>query len=144
MSSRDKISIVREPPYREPPRDGSGSSALEPIEVHRDSTLVVTRRDCVDYGDRAEDGTYDYIYRFAQYGASTGAATYRARRYADEWSKVAIFLPPNLDSSIPYDDPAFARVANYFVALDDVQSVSVFLDSGYAAVDLAALRARMN
>jgi len=132
---------LNEPPYREPPLDGSGSGALDPIEVHRDAALVVTRRDCVDYGDRGDDGCHDYFYAFGLYEVVTSATTYGARRYADEWSRVAIFLPPDLRSSIPYDDPAFATVAKYFLALGDVTSVVVLVAGDYAPLDVAALGA---
>ncbi len=116
---------------------------LPAIEVHRDAKLVVMRVDRADRGERDELGFYDYLYRFATYELMMAdAPTYHARRYADEWNKVAIFLPPGKGSSIPYDDDAFATAPSYFLGLDDVASTEVLLHGEYVRVDPASLKAR--
>jgi hypothetical protein len=134
---------MHEPPYREPPIDPSGSAASVHLEVHHDARLVVTRIDQADRGTRDERGLYDYLYLFATYElAMANAPTYHARRYADDWRRVAIFVPPGVlppgkGGSIPYHDDAFAIVASYFLGLDDVDCMEVFLLGEYVPVDPA-------
>jgi hypothetical protein len=129
------IQGMKEPAYRKPPLDDSGSSALPPIEVLRDEVLVVTRRDCVDHGTRDEHGAYDYFYAFAAYEIQSGGIAYRARRYSDTWADVALYSPEGQSwAAVPYDDDMFTRVARYFFALEDVRRVNVLIH-GYEEVD---------
>jgi hypothetical protein len=132
-----------DPPYRAPAtdpdvRDGSASAGA--MEVHRTSDLQVQRDDCIDFG-RDDRGGFAYVYRFARYEIHTRRGLVGARRYADTWSEVAIFVEdPSSLSAVPYDDEAFALTAEYFFGLTDVKTVTAFVDSEYRTVDLAVLR----
>jgi hypothetical protein len=134
---------MREPPYREPYMDPalrSGRLGVPAIEVHRSADLVVRREDRVDFGRDETGRRFHYIYRFATYEIVALGRELGARRYADSWAEVSIFvgsLPP--EGGIPYQDDAFALAARYFFGLADVETVTAFVESGYQPVDPARL-----